>query len=306
MTIEVDLMMPVDVQLTNEYTYSRKFIDQYIDKEIRGNADTEAKVAQGVTLLEDWVVKSYYPTKDARLAQIQDMDFEQLVRDLFIGVAYCQTAELFTSVTSQLASRLKFDDRVDSILTVAEIMAVLCLTDAFDIIKGEQSASLVIQSRIPLSQQLTRYVTHSGYLPPMVCEPETITTNYQSGYLTHNDSLVLGKANGHDGDLCLDVINIQNQTPLKLDLDFLSRVEEEPTFELDTVEKSQQWSQFKAESYDRYRLMAVQGNRFHLTNKVDKRGRLYAQGYHIHTQGTGFKKAMIEFANEEIVGGVPA
>ena len=51
--------------------------------------------------------------------------------------------------------------------------------------------------------------------------------------------------------------------------------------------------------------MVSQGNRFYLTHKVDKRGRIYAQGYHITTQGTAFKKAMIELAEPEFIEGAP-
>jgi hypothetical protein len=286
--------------------YSRKFIDGYIDQEIRENPEVEAKVMQGVVLLTDWLAKDHgYPSKNNRLTQLADIEIEPLVRSLFVGVAYCQTSELFTSVSAQLASRLKFDDKADSILTAAEMLAVLCETDAFDIVKANPSASLVILSRIPISQQLVRYVEQSGYLPPMMCEPEELVNNYDSGYLTHNDSLVLGRGNGHAGDLCLDVLNKRNKVPMRLCTEFLSKVEETPTFELDTAEKVQQWAQHKTESYQRYLLVANQGNRFWLTNKVDMRGRLYTQGYHINVQSTAFKKAMIEFADEELVEGVP-
>jgi len=299
-------MLSRDTQLANEYTFSRKFIDNYLKKEIQDNPDMVAKVTEGARLLSVWMAKVYgYDSKNARLAQLVDVDLEELVMQLFVGVAYCQTPELFTSVSAQLASRLKFDDKADSILTVAEMLAVLCMTDAFDIVKGEASDSLVVQSNIPLSQRLIGYVIQSGYLPPMVCEPLTVNSNYESAYLTQNDSLILGKANGHSVDICLDVINKQNSVALKLDLDFLKTVEEEPSHALDTPEKVQQWAEFKRQSYQRYLLIAQQGNRFWLTNKVDKRGRMYAQGYHITTQGSGFKKASINFANEELIEGVP-
>ena len=299
-------MLPHDMQLSNEYRFSRKFIDQYIDSEIRDNPDMELKVQEGVELLSVWIAKDHgYASKNARMAQLTSIELEPLVRSLFVGVAYCQTPELFTSVSAQLASRLKFDDKADSILTVAEMLAVLCATDAYDIIKGDASDSLVIQSLIPISQKLVRYVMQSGYLPPLVCVPDELKNNYDSGYLTHNDCLVLGKKNGHSGDLCLDVLNRQNKIAMRLDTEFLSTVEEEPTFDLDTPEKVQQWAQFKKESYQRYSLIAKQGNKFYLTNKVDMRGRLYSQGYHVAVQGTGFKKAMVEFAHEEIVTGVP-
>jgi DNA-directed RNA polymerase len=95
-----------------------------------------------------------------------------------------------------------------------------------------------------------------------------------------------------------------NRVALKLNIDFISKVEEEPTFELDSQDKIDQWKRFKKQSFGFYTLMADQGNQFYLNHKVDKRGRAYAYGYHITTQGTAFKKAMLEFANEEIVEGV--
>jgi hypothetical protein len=164
---------------------------------------------------------------------------------------------------------------------------------------------MMVQSKIPLPKELVDAAVRSKYVLPMVVEPEGITSNFESPYLTFNECQILGKGNSHAGDICLDVINTQNKVPLKLDLDFLSQVEEEPTFELDSTEKFQLWSQFKQESYESYYLLAKQGNKFWLTNKVDKRGRLYAQGYHITSQGSSFKKSSIELWEEEQVTGVP-
>jgi hypothetical protein len=118
-----------------------------------------------------------------------------------------------------------------------------------------------------------------------------------------------------------------NKVEFKLDLDFLGKVEEEPT-ELtpeaiyekalkkgkmismgEAVQRAnaamENWDQFKSQSYRFYSLIATQGNRLWMTNKVDKRGRIYSQGYHITPQGAPFKKAMLELAKEEVVTGVP-
>lgn len=299
-------MSPVDRQMAIEFTYSRKFIDGYIQKEIEANPDLMDKIREGVARLEHWMSQTYYESKNKRLAQLQTLDLEKLVMDCFIGVAYCQYAELFTSITAQLSGRLGFSDREDGIKTIAEVMAVLCMTDAFDIIKENAQASLMIQCRFPLSKKLIGYIQQSAYLPPMVCAPAEIKHNRQSGYLTHDDSVILGPRNHHSKDVCLDVLNKQNQTPLRIDTDFLSTVEEEPTFDIDTTEKHQLWKNFKRKSYEFYLLMAKQNNgEIYLTNKYDKRGRMYAQGYHITTQGTAFKKAMLEFAEQEVVEGVP-
>lgn len=291
----------------NELRYNRKHIDIKIKEAILENPDMVTKISDGVQRIQDYMAGQYYASKQARIAQLQGIDLPTLVLDIFVGVAYCQIEELFTSVSAQMAGRLGFSDKTEAITTVAEIMAVLCMTDAFDIFKANKMASLMVISRIPLSVSLVQWITHSQYLPPMVCEPLELVNNFSSGYLTHNDSLILGgPINHHDGDICLDVLNTMNKIPLKLDLEFLCTLDEQPTFDLDTPEKAKQWSNFVKQSYTFYDLMQSQGNEFYLTNKVDKRGRIYAQGYHITTQGTPFKKAMLELVTEEYIEGVPS
>lgn len=301
----METIKQIVLQEENEARYSRKFIDKYIAEEIAANTDVQIKIAMGIQLVTDYIAKSYYASKNARIAQLKNLDLIELVTNIFIGVSYFQKPELYTSVTAQMAGRLGLDDKTEAITTVAEIMAVLCLTDAYDISKSDKMASLMLQSRIPLSKELLNYIEDSAYLPPMVCVPNELINNYSCGYLSHSDSLILGNGNHHDGDVCIDVLNTINKVQLQLDTQFLSTVEEEPTFELDTPEKIESWMKFKRQSYSFYSLIANQGNSFYLTNKVDKRGRIYAQGYHITTMGAPFKKAMIELANEELVTGMP-
>jgi hypothetical protein len=300
----VETIREIILQEMNEERFNRKHIDAKIRAAIQADTTIMNKVRQGVGLVHEFMAGSYYESKNKRIEQIKDMNITELVLDMFIGVAYCLRPELFTSVSAQMAARLKLSDRKEAITTVAEILAVLCSTDAFDIFKEDRQASLKLVSRIELPELVVDFIENSQHLPPMVCEPLPLVHNYSSGYLTHNDSLVLGTGNHHDGDLCLDVLNLMGKVALKLDLEFLSTVEEEPTFKLDTQDKLDQWNAFKKQSYMFYSLMAQQGNRFYLNHKVDKRGRIYAHGYHITTQGTAFKKAMLEFADEEIVEGV--
>ena len=301
----METMRHIVLQEENEARYNRKHIDGYIRETIKNSPVMQAKILQGIELIEQYMQGQYYTSKMVRIAQLKGLDIRELVTDIFVGVAYFQREELFTSVTAQMAGRLRLSDKTDAITTVAEVMAVLCQTDAYDICKASRMASLMVVSRIPLSKELITFIEESQYLPPMVCEPLELMNNFSSGYLSHNDSLILGSGNHHDGDICLDVLNLINKTAFQLDTQFLSTVEEEPTFDLDTPEKIEQWYRFKKQSYQFYSLMVNQGNNFYLTNKVDKRGRIYAQGYHISTQGTAFKKASIELAHEELVEGVP-
>lgn len=312
----METLREIVLQEMNEERYNRKHIDTKIRKAITDNHEMVAKLEQGVELVREYMGTTYtYETKSGeskvfeskmrRIAQLQNVDIEAMVMDMFVGVAYSLRPELFVSVTAQMSARLGFSDRTEAITTVAELLAVLCRTDAFDIMKEGKMASLMIVSRIPLPESLLHFIENSQVLPPMVCEPLKLTHNHSSGYLTHNDSLILGSGNHHDGDLCLDVLNTMNKVAFKLDLDLLCKLEEEPTFELDTQDKADQWARFKQQSYAFYSLMAQQGNRFYFTNKVDKRGRIYSQGYHLNPQGAAFKKAQLELANEELVEGVP-
>lgn len=299
----MDTIRQVVLQEANEKRFSRKHIDGYIRDEVKSTMP--GKIQHGISLVQGYMGKTYYDSKNARIKQLQELDIEELVVSIFVGVAYCQTEELFTSVTAQLASRLKFDDKKAAITTVAELVAVLCATDAFDINKASKGDSLVVVSRMKLSNGLIEYINNSAYLPPMVCEPLELTNNYSCGYLSYSDGLILGKGNMHTGDICLDVLNLVNRVALRLDVQMLGSVEEEPTYELDSTEKVSQWQAYKRQCYAFYTLLADQGNRFWLTNKVDKRGRIYAQGFHITTQGTAFKKSCVELHKEEIVTGVP-
>lgn len=301
----METMLDVQAQENIEGQYNRKHIDSKIREAIEANPTMVSKLSQGTEMVKAYLTGSYYASKMKRLAQLQTLDVEALVMDIFVGVAYLLRPELFTSVSAQMSDRLGFNDRVEAITTVGELIAVLCETDAYDILKEKRQSSLMVVSRIPLDEELTHFIEHSQYLPPMLCEPLKLTHNHSSGYLTHNDSLILGSGNHHDGDICLDVLNTVNKVQLKLATDFLSTVEEEPTFEVDTQEKADHWLHFKKQSYHFYKLMATSGNRIYFTNKVDKRGRMYACGYHMNPQGTAFKKAQLELAKEELVEGVP-
>lgn len=301
----METIKQVVLQEMNEERYNRKHIDAKLRAFIEADVETNIRRWDGVNLVHKYMAGEYYQSKMKRIEQLKNLDVLELVTDILVGVAYYMRPELFTSVSAQIASRLKFSDKTEAIATVGELLAVLCQTDLFDIDKPDRMASLTLVSRMALPANLVDFIENSQYLPPMVCKPLELTHNFSSGYLTHNDTLILGTGNHHDGDICLDVLNLMNSVPLRLDTEFLSKVEEEPTFELDTQEKEDLWRDFKTQSYKFYNLMVLCGNKFYLTHKVDKRGRIYASGYHITTQGTAFKKASIELAQEEVVTGVP-
>lgn len=292
-------------QIDIEYQYAQIHLDNNIRSQISNSPEMVAKIAQGVSLLKAWLAQTYYPQKNARLQQLKGLDLNLLVQEIFVGIAYAIEPVVFSNITAQLACRLLFDSKRNSIITVAEMVAILAQTDAFDIMKKSQYASIELQSCIPLEEKTYGDIRFSLYLPPMISPPREVKSNYQSGHLTFNDSLILGSNNSHDQDICLDVINIQNQVPLELNIALLDSLPETPNHELDSLEKQQLWANFKAESHEIYRHIVTTGNQFWMLNKVCSRGRLYACGYHVNPQGTSYKKAIVQLADKEVVTGVP-
>lgn len=323
-----------ELQMINERQFNRKHIDKYIRNDLfEGEHNLNHKVTQGVELINNWMEGEYFASKAVRISHLKHMDIEALVKDIFVGIAYLGTEPTpMVNVIGQLASRIGFDDKRDSMQTIAEILAVLCGTDIFDIWKPHVQASLQIINRIVLPEVLTQFIERSCYLPPLICEPRELTNNMSSAYYTHEaDSLILGGGlNHHDGNICLDVLNKRNKVPLSLDVEFLCNYEEEPTFNLNEIDpetlakyaakgrklsdwdkadlirkQKANWDKYKRQSYYFYSLVVNQGNKYYTPNKYDKRGRLYSCGYHINPMGTPFKKAMTNFAKKEVVSGVP-
>ena len=290
-------------QIDIEKTFSRKQVFTDIRNWLLDQPDMQDKVAEGVQILKDFMSKSYYESKNNRLKQMEDIDLKSLVENIFTHSSIVIKEELFVSFTSQLALSLGFSDRKDAIQTVAEIVVVLADLNVYDIGKPSPMASLTIKTRINLPHHFIDAVGICHYLPPMIEPPRYVTSNYEGAYYTFDDCQILGKGSGHLGDISLDVINTQNAIPLVLNEEFLSSVKEVPSHDLDTLDKRTLWRQFLNESNKVYQLL--QDREFYLTNKVDKRGRLYAQGYHVSTQSVAYKKAMIDFANQEYVDGVP-
>ena len=302
-----DTWLNIVNQEQNEERFNRKHIDAKIRAAFAASGVIQAKIAHGVDLLQAWLAKPYYASKQARLDELKQLDLTVLVTDIFVGIAYSQREELFVGVAARMAARLDWNDQEAAITTTAELLAVLTRTNAFNIDQmADDNNKLYVTSKLRLPKELIRFIEESQFLPPMVCTPLTLKHNFSSGYLTHNDSLILQR-NHHDGDICLDVLNIMNRVPMKLAMDFIDTVEEmpKPSKPPRKPRAKQAWRIFKDDSAKFYKLMNSLGNRFFFTHKVDKRGRVYSVGYHIHTQGAPYKKACCELLDEEIVTGAP-
>lgn len=154
-------------------------------------------------------------------------------------------------------------------------------------------------------EELARY----QFPLPMVIEPEPVTNNRETGYLTHRGSLIL-RNNHHNEDICLDHINRMNRIRFTLDDDTAFMISNQWR-DLDKAKPGESQHEFaqRKKAFEKYDTVSKEviskicslGNQFWLTHKYDKRGRSYCQGYHINYQGTDWNKAVIQLANKELV-----
>jgi hypothetical protein len=308
-------MRTFDMQLANEHRFAKAHIDNYMRNFLREDAGGDIKplMEECVVILDEFINREHvYRSngepdykKRQRYMGIQLMNIDELVEEIILATMHAQYEELFTGFCAKLAGMLKMDDKVDSITTISEMVAMISGVGLFDLVKYDKFSSMYIVSNIQLPSKLEEYISNCSYLPPLVHKPDPLKHNRSSVYHTIGlDSVILNSGH-HDGDVCLDFLDIQNSNALSLNVEFLCRVEEEPNTDMSAVDKQNMWLNMKVRSHEHYKLMVAQGNRFYIGNKVDRRGRAYAQGYHISPQGSPYKKAMLDFADKEVVTGVP-
>ena len=144
---------------------------------------------------------------------------------------------------------------------------------------------------------------------PMVVRPQKITNNRTTGMLTSGGSVIL-RNNHHNDDVCLDHLNRANNVRYMINTDTVRMVknswkgldkQKEGETKEDFAKRVRAFEKFNRVAHDVIALLVQEGNEFYLTHKYDKRGRIYCMGYHINPQGNAWNKAIVEFADQEII-----
>ncbi|UZA02932.1 hypothetical protein [Moraxella bovis] len=292
----------------NQTTLEHLLHPQHLSKEIKEYLSVEYAddISNIKTVLQDYLDKDYWDSKNERLAIIKTFDLETVILDVLVSLVLIADDYMpLISVCS--AKQIKGMDKVQSATTMGEILHCIDSTDLilWDITKDNKR---IIKSNMALSDELENRLKLLCVLPPMMTKPRKLTHNKSSGFLTiKSDSLILGdKENHHDECISLDVLNTLNSQALALDLDICYKFEKEFTsdFEVDTDEyKNQKKTYDKAKEQFEFFRDKLTDSAIFFTHKVDKRGRVYSQGYTFSTQGTSYEKACINLKTKEYVTG---
>ena len=313
----------LETQYQVEQAFSRKGIKQLVMEYMDTIPEVAVRINQGAELLRMWCEsESSYASKVTRKDHISQMDLTELTTEMFIRIASLGTETTLNNLASQLAPVLGFADTRVGIQACAEVLAVLCDTNFFNLEKYHVNSSIYVKSNFALPDDLLAYIERACYLPPLVVKPKILRDNRSSGYMTvKGESLILGGGHNHHNDpIALDVLNLMNRYELCLNEFILDDVVEEPNNDLDVVEQkpnqppmteiekqrviSQQkrnWAKHLEQSAYFYQHIRLNNNKMFITNKYDKRGRIYSQGHHINPQGQSYKKASIDLYNKQVV-----
>ena len=255
------------------------------------------------TSLREYISQSYWDSKNERLQAI-NKDLTKVILNILTQTVLI--ASDYVPLLSICSSQSFGLSRYHDIQTCADVLWLINQTDLIliDIVNDTR----YIQSNMELPDELVNRLTIMCVLPPMLVKPRTLRHNKSCGYLTINkDSLILGdKENIHDECISLDVLNTLNSQALCLDLDICYKFQKEfkSEFDKDTDEYLNQRKTYERakEQFEFFR-DKIQDHTIHFTHKVDKRGRVYSQGYTFNTMGTSFEKACINLKTKEFVEG---
>jgi hypothetical protein len=300
-------MDKTEIQALIEEKFSKRNIRSRIKKELMEVEGIEAVLDMGEAALNDYASKEYsYDSKNIRVRELFNYDLREIVTEVLIIMAKLDRPTKFTNLVGQVGESLHFTNKADGAKCAAEILAILQVLGVYEIFKEEKYSEMLVESFVTPSEELQTFIQQTKFLPPMICKPKELKTNNDTAYMTRREPLILGgHVNFHEEDICLDSLNAFNRIPLTLNTSMLSKYSEEPTNKVkNDPEKYEQWQAMVADSYQTYLDLVRQGNHFYQTHGVDKRGRTYARGYHVSTQGNSFRKAILDFAEQEVVEGI--
>ena len=258
------------------------------------------------TVLDEYLTQEYWDSKNERLSILKQYDTEKIILDVLTQLVLIAD-DYIPLISACTVKQIKGLNKIQSAQTIGDILHCIDSTDLilWDITEDNRR---YIQSNMALSDELQRRVDLMCVLPPMLVKPRTLRHNKSCGYLTINkDSLILGdRENYHDKCISLDVLNTLNSTALQLDLDICYKFQKEfkSEFDKDTDEYLNQRKTYeRAKEQFEYFRDVIQDKTIFFTHKVDKRGRVYSQGYQFNTQGSSYEKACLQLKVKEFVEG---
>lgn len=252
--------------------------------------------------LEDCIPLQEALTKTLKVAQDMYTAFDlPFLTKIYIDIISIMSKVSILPIRGLIGSLLKYED----IEVITNLIKIAIDTDLLD--ATINTNSVVVSSRLELSEDTINLINQYMYLPPMVVPPKKLKKNRDTPHLTLKPSSLILKDNHHEDDICLDHLNRMNSIPLTLNVDVIRGVEDLPPVRRKT-DTDEDWNKkvkgfvkFTKETMQVYATMVNTGNEFYLPHKYAFMGRTFCQGYHLSYQSNDYRKAVVELANKELI-----
>ena len=192
---------------------------------------------------------------------------------------------------------------------VAEMLKEVVEDDLIDFDMEHMKFVLKYEITADVEEELANY----QFPLPMVVPPRKVKNNNMgSGYIDRRGRIILNGSDVFDEeDVCLDHINRVNSVGLSLNMNVIASEEGHMILpkrkigeSFDEFQKRQKQAKvFYENSMNVMQGLLTLGNEFWLTHKYDRRGRTYAVGYHVNSQGDDYRKAVLQLAHKEVITG---
>ena len=278
--------------------------------------DIPEYVDKAVEIYAEWLEDVKWESHERRKDAIRFHDKQSIVMKILTSITmYCQNMMTFVSISSMINLSDELE-KLDSVQLTGDLIALLEPVGLYEL-RRNLSGTITVHSFVEPNEGILRRINIACYIPPMVSKPKTLVNNDDSGYLTINkDSLFCkDRANFHTGNIGLDVLNKQNAIEFELDNHITSEVkkwhreilsegelvalplDEQEIYKAELITRELYLEQFN------YLKTLIENRTIYFTNKVDKRGRIYVQGYHFSPQGTDYDKACLNLKHKELITG---
>ena len=276
----------------NQESIEKDFNKRSIKKLIRADVSVglETQIGLAIDGYYEYLGTEWWDSKEQRIQQILELSSYDLVIEVLTAVAVYTEPVPVQQVVGKIAPYLGFDDVFAGIQTASEILAAMSVCGLYSL--GMINNRMHVVSGIILEDSTYEAIGKVEFLPPSLV-PVGIEDNLLVSP-SYKQSVLLGKTEHHNGEMCMDVIEIQNNINLCLD-EYMLEYEEESTKEtqIDTPDKLKAFEVMKVRSREVYELMVQNQNSFYLPHSNDGRGRLYSRGYHVAHQAGQYKRACI-------------
>lgn len=297
-----------------EHVMHKQHVSRAIAKEIEEFMQPNIEAA--VLTLKLYLDKVQWETAEIRKNAIRNECPTSIVMKVLTAiVGTCQKEMPFISV----GSMIHLSDELDTLANIqlaCDLVSILTSSGMYTI-NTASTGSRSVQSLCTPSESVLRLMRLKCAMPPMLCRPEVLETNTDSGYLTvKKDSVFLGgRLNDHNGTVSLDVLNTLNGNEYELDKETVS---EAKPWDREILSPEQVAALSHEEQMDYYNALTTRVNyleqfqylikvfddrSLHFQHKADKRGRIYSQGYHLNPAGSGYEKACVNFKKKEFITG---